>query len=169
MRQLLAALAVVVCGALTAGAADDEKYASKDGKYTIQFPAGTKVKTSTSKAGDIDMYTALAESGADKAYMVMYMDLPAAVKDIPAKTILDGGQKGALDNSGGKLESAKDITFGKNKLPGREVVIVKDDNKIKCRIILADTRAYVVLVGGPKDFALTKDGTKFLDSFEITK
>jgi hypothetical protein len=34
---------------------------------------------------------------------------------------------------------------------------------------MAEARVYVIAVGGMKDFATSKDGTKFLDSFTITK
>jgi hypothetical protein len=167
MRQILTAL-VVLAGAAFTCAADDEKYKSKDGKFEIQFPAGTKVEKDTKKTGGIDMNFAIGKDG-EKAFIAMYMDLPAAAKDVPAKTILDGAEKGSVSQSGGKVDSSKDIEFGKNKYPGREFVADKDGNKTKTRVIIVETRVYVIAVGGPKDFATTKDGTKFLDSFEITK
>ena len=169
MRHILTALALMVCAALTASAADDDKYKSKEGKFTIQFPAKSKVTTDTKEAGgDVNMNFAIVEAGGN-AFIAMYMDLPAAARDIPAKTILDGAEKGSVAQSGGKIASSKEITFGKSKFPGREVVVDKEGNKVKTRIILAGTRMYVIAVGGMKDFATTKEGTKFLDSFEITK
>jgi hypothetical protein len=167
MRQILTALVILAGVALTASAAD-EKYKSKEGKFEIQFPADKKVETETKKASGLDMYMATVKDG-DKAFIAMYMDFPAAAKDIPAKTILDGAEKGSVSQSGGKLEKSKDIEFGKNKYPGRELLVEKDGNKIRTLIILAETRMYVIAVGGPKDFATTKDASKFLDSFEITK
>lgn len=167
MRQILTALVVLAGATLTASAAD-EKYKSKEGKFEIQFPAGAKVESDTKKTGGIDMIFAIVKDG-DKAFVTMYMDLPAAAKDIPAKTILDSAEKGSVSQSGGKVESSKDIEFGKNKYPGREFITDKDGNKVKNRIIIVETRIYVIAVGGPKDFATMKDGTKFLDSFEITK
>jgi hypothetical protein len=153
--------------ALTASAADD-KYTSKEGKFKIQFPEGAKVEKETKKAGNVDMYLTMVKDG-DKAYITIYMDLPAAAKDVAAKMILDSAEKGSVQQSGGKVESSKDIEFGKEKYPGREFVVDKDGVKVRNRAILVETRLYLVLVGGPKDFATTKDAGKFLDSFELTK
>lgn len=168
MRQVLVALALLLGAALTASAAD-EKFVSKDGKFKIQFPDGGKVeKDKKSAGGGIDMIFAIVKDG-EKAYVAMYMDLPEAAKDIPAKMILDGAEKGSVQQSGGKIESSKDIEFGKEKYPGRDFVADKDGNKIKTRVVIVGTRVYVIAVGGPKDFATSKEGTKFLESFEITK
>jgi hypothetical protein len=170
MRNVLTALLIAACAALTAGAADDEKYTSKDGRFKVQFPAGAKVKTKTMKAGALEMNFVMVEES-DRAFAVMYMDMPEEAKKAPAKGLLEGAEKGAVAQSGGKLESAKDIEFGKNKYPGREVVVDKDGNKTRTFLILADLRLYVVAAGGKKDFATDKeqDGAKFLASFEITK
>lgn len=168
MRAILATT-IFAAISLTAAAADDEKYKSKDGKFTVAFPAGAKVKTETKKAGGgIDMKMTTVEA-ADKAYVVMYMDLPDAAKNVEPKMILDGAEKGSVSQSGGKLDSSKDIEFGKGKLPGREILVDKDGNKIKTWVIIDGVRIYVVAVGGPKEFATGKDGTAFLKSFEITK
>ena len=170
MRIGATALAVVVCWALTAGAADDEKYTSKEGKFTIQFPKGAKVKTETKKSADgNELHMTATAEGKEKLYMVMYGDLPETVKNVPPKTFFDAAEKGGVERSKGKLVSSKDIEFGKNKLPGREFVVEKDGNKIRSRTVLVDTRLYTVIVGGAKDFATTKEATSFLDSFEITK
>src|SRR5262245_10271227 len=167
MRPVLA-LVLFVGVTVCVQAADDEKYTSKEGKFAIQFPAGSKVKTATQKAGGISLNLASVESDG-KTYVTMYTELPEAATKLPPKTLLDAMEKGAVDKSGAKLDSSKDITFGKDKLPGRESVMDKDGNKITARLILADMRVYMVMVGGPKDFATSKDATKFLDSFEITK
>src|SRR5262245_22674769 len=99
----------------------------------------------------------------------MYAELPAAAKNVPAKAILDGAEAGAAAKGKGKLLSTKEITLGKDKHPGRELLLEKDMNKIKTRIILAHNRIYTVIVGGKGDFATGKDADKFLDSFELTE
>ena len=169
MRTVLTALAVVTCAALTAGAADDEKYTSKDGKFAVQFPKGAKVTTETQKNGGLDMKVAKVADGADKKFIVMYVDLPDAAKNAPAKTLLDAIEAGMVKTSGGKLDGSKDFESGKGKYPGRELLVDKDGAKTKARLVLVETRAYIVIVGGPKEFATEKDATAFLDSFEVTK
>lgn len=169
MRRVLTAAVLVAGAALTAGAADDEKYTSKDGKFAVAFPAGAKVKLDKKAAGGgLDMKLFTVESK-DKAFIVMYMDLPPAAKDVPAKQILDGAEAGSLKQSGSKLVESKDIAFGKAKHPGREILADKGGNKIRTQVIVAEARIYVVAVGGPKDFATGKEGSAFLKSFEITK
>ncbi|HEY1188010.1 MAG TPA: hypothetical protein VGE74_10150 [Gemmata sp.] len=167
MRHVLAALTVVTLGALTATAAD-EKYASKEGKYTVQFPAGGKVKNETKAAGTAKMEFAATEVNG-KGFMVMYMELPKGAQNLPAKTLLDAGETGGVDQSGGKLVSKKDIEFGNDKLPGREFVVEKDGNQANSRIVVTKSRLYVVTVAGPKDFATSKEAVAFLDSFQLTK
>jgi hypothetical protein len=99
----------------------------------------------------------------------MYMDLPEKAKSIPAKIILDGAENGQTKLDGVKLDSSKDLEFGKNKFPCRETVVDQNGNKTKSRVILAETRLYTLVVGGPKDFATSKEAAAFIDSFEITK
>src|SRR5436309_1841916 len=114
MRAALAAVVVVACAALAAGA-DDEKYTSRDGKVAVAFPANSKVKTETKEDGSgVKMYVAAVEDK-NRAYAVMYFDAPDAAKNVPAKDLLDGAVKGAVRESKGKLVESKDITFGKKK------------------------------------------------------
>ena len=167
MQKVFATLAVTALVALAAPAAD-EKYASKDGKYTVQFPGGTRVKSETKSAGSTTMQIASVETNG-RGYIVMYMDLPDAVKNVPPKTLLDAGEKGGVDNSQGKLVKSKDFAFGKDKLPGREFLVEKEADMANNRIVISGTRLYVITVAGPKDFATSKEATAFLDSFAITK
>lgn len=169
MRHILTISALLLGWGVTASsAADKDKYQSAAGKFAIQFPAGEKIFTDTKKAGgNIDMHFAVVEKDG-QTYIAMYMDLPKEAKDVPPKVILDGAEKGAVDQSGGRVESSKDIEFGKNKLPGREFVTDKDGAKVKTRVIIHQTRVYMLAVGGSQEF-LTQEGTKFLDSFEITE
>jgi hypothetical protein len=168
MRHIVTALVVAAFVVPTVGAADDEKYVSKEGKYAIQFPADAKVETGKQKANRVDVFFARVV-GKDSVYAAMYSDLTDDDKNTPAKKILDEAVGGMLERSNGKAKKLKDIEFGPDKHPGREVLMEYDGNTMKARIILVGMRVYVAVVTGPKDFATTKDATKFLDSFEITK
>lgn len=160
--------AVAVLAAVSAAAADDKKYESKDGKFAIAFPAGKEVKTQTQEQGGVKLQIAGVEEK-DKARMVMFFDLPAQAKDAPVKTLMDAMQKGALDKSGGKLVKATETTFGAGKLPARDLMMEKDGNKIRTLLVLDGVRVYMVLVGGPKDFATEKEAAAFVESFELKK
>jgi hypothetical protein len=168
MRLMIAAVGVLFAAGLVA--ADDKKYTSKEGKFAVLFPTDLKVKTDKKEQGGLTLITTGAEDkDAGTAHMVIYTELPPAIKNVPAKTVLDGAAKGAADKSGGKTLETKEIEFGPNKLPGRDLTLDKDGNKVRIKLILAETKLYIVLVGGKKDFATSKEATNFLDSFELTK
>ena len=165
MRAAIGVVAVLAgCGLAVAA---DGKYESKDGKFKVAFPKDAKVKTVDQTAGatKINMFVA---DGGDKAHLVMVMSLPDEVKTVPAKTLLDKVEKGPAQK-GGKLISTRDMTFGPDKLPAREVQIEKDGKNNRLWIIIAGTRLYMVSVAGKGDYATTKEATAFLESFEITK
>ncbi len=172
MRFTGAAVAAVLTFGLvgTAQDATGGKYVSKEGGFSVQFPAGADVTTKSQDApGGMKMIITRAE-GEKKAFTVMYMALPdGIVKAAGAKVILDGAVNGVVRQGGGRQVSAKDLTFGKEKHPGREVVVDKDGNLVRTRIIVADPKIYGLLVDGPEEFASSKEATAFLDSFEIAK
>jgi hypothetical protein len=166
MRSTIAA-SVFVLFAAGVTAQDTKKYESKDGKYSVAFP-GTP-KDDTKKAGGIDLNIAMVQKGLG-GFAVIYSDLPAeAVKAAKAKDLLDGGQKGLVDNFKAKVTSSKDVEFGKQKYPAREIVGEKDAINLRITIILAENRLYQVFVVGPKDLTTGKEADEFFKSFEIKK
>jgi hypothetical protein len=168
MRATAGLLAVLLgCGP---AAAADEKYASKEGKFKVAFPKDAKVTTKKQDAGNnMSLNLFVAEQGGDRAFAVMYMVLPEMAKDVPAKTIMDGGMKGMVTKGGGKVAKQKDMTFGKDKLPAREVVVEKPTGKQRVWMIVDGQYVYILIAGGKEDFATGKEATAFLESFEITK
>lgn len=171
LRLLMCGVLVVCAGGLVRAQDDDDepmKYKSKEGKFAVAFPAGSKPKVQTQDASGIEVKIYMVDKG-DKAYAVMTMLLPEGAEDLPPKTLLDGGQKGAVEKSGAKLLKAKDMSFGPKKLPAREVLVEKDGNQLRAYLIIDGRRVYMVLIGGPDDFASGKEATAFLKSFEITK
>lgn len=168
--KIAAAAALMACGLVgTAQDAKDGKFVSKDGGYTIQFPAGAEVKTKTQDApGGLLMVMATAEQD-KKSHVAMYMALPpGAVKIVGANKILDGAVNGALDKSGGTEVSQKDFAFGKDKHPARELVIEKDGMIVRTHVIVADPKVFVLVVGGPGEYGNSKAAKAFLKSFELT-
>jgi hypothetical protein len=167
--HLLTAMFVLFAAALATGQDDKkpEKYVSKDGNYSVGFPA--KPTTTSNKAGGVDLHIAIVEKGMG-GFAVIHSDLPAeAVKAAKPKDLLDGGQKGLIDNFKAKISSTKDFEFGKQKYPARELVGAKDATNLRIQIILADNRLYQVFVVGPKDMVTSTDADAFFKSFEITK
>ena len=168
-RAVLAAVILILSG-LTAGAEDGKKFTPKDGSYTVAFPAGSKVKTQEQEAGTgVVVSLSMVVDAKDRVYGVMHLALPESARGVPSKTLLDAGQNGALQKCGGNLLKSEDITFGMEKHPGRDLLVEKDGSKLRAKLIVVPPRVFIVLVGGPKEYATSKEATGFLDSFEIAK
>lgn len=169
---VLGAAAVFFAGA--AGAQPGEMYASPEGKYTVKFPGKPKVappQTTKSAIGDLRVNVATYATADANVYMVSYTDFPAAaVKAENHKTLFDGVQDG-VKGSKGELVSEKELTFGPDKLPARELIVDKDKGKqrVRLRVVLRDNRLYQVAVIGTAEFVSGKDATAFIDSLDLTK
>src|SRR4051812_47665372 len=98
MRAAIGVLAVLA-GWWTAAAAD-EKYESKEGKFKVAIPKGVKVVTSQEDGGNGQKLNAFKAEHGEKLYMMTYFDRPGALKDVPAKELLDALQKGFVQMSG---------------------------------------------------------------------
>src|SRR5438309_12030397 len=119
MRATVGVLAVLAgCGL---AAAADEKYASKEATFKVAFPKGAKVAATQSDVGGLKQHK-FEVKDADKEYVVVYLVLPESAKNVTPKALFDGGEKGGVRQSGGKLVTSKDLTAGPDKLPAREVV-----------------------------------------------
>jgi hypothetical protein len=165
MRWVLAAVLVSLSVGLTGAA--DEKYSSKEGRYAVAFPA--KPALTNSKAGQIDLNIAIVDQGGS-GFAVIFSDLPAeAVKVAKPKDLLDGGEKGLINNFKAKVSQSMDFEFGKDKWPAREIMAEKDNLQLRLTIILADNRLYQVFVVGSKDVVTGQAADAFFKSFEITK
>ncbi len=168
MRKILA-VAVLALFASGLVAQDAKKYESKDGKFSVKFPA--EPKTNTSKAKDIDLVVTIVEKGKG-GFAVIYSDMPAdVVKGAQAQKLLQGGETGLVEQFKAKVSSSKETTFGPKKYPAREIVAEKDENHLRILLVLADNRLYQVFVVRPKDMVGKddKEVDDFFASFEINK
>ena len=161
MRLLLTSAVLVVFVADTS--ADEPKpYTSKTGKFTATFPDGKEPKKSERDLGNVIQYGFQVETK-HRAYDVTYFDLPAAVE---SKKLFDLSEKGAVGKN--KLLASREITFGKDKLPAREILIKTDTILLRMVMILNDQRLYLLTVGGPDDFTTSKEAFAFFESFSLT-
>jgi hypothetical protein len=170
MRCILAVGLVMAITSL--GAATDEKYTSKDGKFAVAFPKGAKVKTDEKQIGELTMKLTMKLTMIDSdgvLYGVVYIDVAKDETGKGAKVLFDAIEQGLVRSSGAKVTSSKEIEFGPDKYPGRDVLSEKDGQIGRLRVVFAGERVYVVMLRGPDDFAKSKAGSAFIDSFEITK
>lgn len=168
MRRVVIASVVIALVAHTARAEDGKKFVSKEGKYAIAFPTGTKLDTQARQlARGVTLHTVYCQSAAG-LFAAMHVDLPEVMADLPVKKLLDSGVNGLVQRGGNVLKE-KDFEFGMNKFPARDLLVEKDGKKVRVLVVLAGLRLYTLGAAGSKDFATGKDATSFFDSFEITK
>jgi hypothetical protein len=148
-------------------------YESKAGKYKVVFPEMPMTSSKKTDDGELNVASVAFKGG---GFLVMYTDLNAdKLKETKPKDILAGGEKGLVENFKPKITSTKEIEFGKQKFPARQIAgeayLAEEGISINLRLtlILADNRLYQVFVFGPKDLPKGKEADKFFESFEITK
>jgi hypothetical protein len=168
-RSLLAPVLLVTLSGLCLAQKQTEPYSPRDANFSVRFPEAPKETNNTAKSpiGDLKVVTATLATTDGNVYMASYTDFPTGtVKDDTRKTLFEGVREG-LKGKEGKVLTETDIEVGKEKLPARELELEKGKQRVRIRIILGADRIYqVALIGTP---AFVKDGTKFLESFELTK
>jgi hypothetical protein len=168
MSARLVALSVAL--ALTATASAEEKpwkeFTSKEAGFTVLFPGKPK-QSKQEAAGTTVLQYSVELDGV--AYMAAFAELPAKVTEI--KPVLDGARDGAVRNTKGKLVKESEITLGKDKHPGREILVeVADNNFLRQRFYIVNgNQMPQVVVVGKKEAVTGKDADRFLDSFKLDK
>jgi hypothetical protein len=157
----------------TLSAQDEKKYESKAGRFKVTFPSTPAITSKKVDDGELNIASVAMSGG---GFLVIYTDLSAEkLKETKPKELLVSGEKGLVESFKAKIISSKDIEFGKQKFPARQITaeafIPEEAISINLRmtIILADNRLYQVFVFGPKDLPKGKDADAFFDSFEVTK
>lgn len=169
--SLLLAVLALIAGPLAAH--DDKKYESKAGKYMVVFPGAPMVESKKTDEGELNI-ASVAEKGG--GFLVIYTDFPAdKLKETKPKDLLASGEKGLVDSFKARVATSKDIEFGKEKYPARQITataFIPDEAvtvNLRLTLILANNRLYQVFVFGPKELPTSPEANKFFESFEITK
>ncbi len=148
-----------------------QKHASKDGGFKVDLPAkpqpnianvtGLKLEKDTRAEGAVLLKRA-------EKFVVIYRDIKST--KVRAKT-----DEQELAESVEKLQTVmKAEQGGKNEpiavggFPGREIEFQAETGWHAARVIVADTRLYIVLVGGGMAQKDDPRVRQFFDSFEIT-
>lgn len=164
--------AFVLATAALAAQPAAEPYVSPEGRFAVRFPGAPKVVPQTTKSviGDLKVTVATYATADANVYMVSFTDFPvAATKAENHKSLFDGVREAVKGK--GEVVTEKDLEFGPDKLPGREVIVDRDKGKqrIKFRAVLRDNRLYQVAIIGTADFVSSKDATAFFESLDLTK
>ena len=148
-------------------ASEFRPYASPDGLFRVNFPGEPRAR-------QLEAVPAQAKSGME-IYSVDRPKRTYAVtcahyteKRNPAEelqNLVDGNVRAAIE---GKLLESKDVTL--KGRPGKDVTISLDDEMVRrARFFVGETDIYQVVCDLPKNDADGKNGTAFVESFEILK
>jgi len=172
MRWRSIMVCVVLFGA-TLAAKDEKKFESKAGRYKVTFPGLPEISSKKVDDGEMNIASVAKDGG---GFLVIYTDLSSdKLKEAKPKELLASGEKALVDNFKAKINLSKDIEFGKQKFPARQITgeaFIPDEAiniNLRMTIILADNRLYQVFVFGPKELPKGKEADAFFETFEITK
>ncbi len=149
-----------------------QKHESARGGFKVDLPAAPR-NDMDKIAGEKPDPNAPMEGtilfGRFEEYAIVYRDIPAhELRFTTDKHLLDEAVKGMKES--GEVQSVlrqKDITVG--GYPAREVEFsAKGGGWFASRIIIADSRVYVIIAGGRFAKPGNENARRFLDSFEIT-
>jgi hypothetical protein len=144
---------------------------NEDG-FTLSMPGTPSKDDSTvpSAAGPLALRMYTLSKGYE-GYITGYTEYPDTVfKASEPEEMLDGAQRGAIQNVQGEVTSQRKITIDGN--PGREIIGTSPSRNIgfTARVFLAKPRMYMlVYTQYDKSKPISADGKRFLDSFQLTK
>ena len=170
MRMLCAQMAVLVAvlaGVVAAHGQQMQPYTSNEGRFAVQFPAGTVKQDTQSiplQGSDSSMlYEFWVESDdGNVSYLVMYNDYPPAYANDGADAVLARTRDGAV--KGKTLLS--DMAISLNGVPGREFTAKDDTWNFTVRQFLSGKRLYQLIIVSKPDHPATQT-SDFLNSFSI--
>jgi hypothetical protein len=146
-------------------------HASKEGGYAVEFPAAPRIDPSIRPLKQDQSWkiegTRIIGKGED--YAVLYKDIePSKKRRNNDNAIIDQ----VVRELEGTLEIKKiglDVPFEILGFPGREVKLrVGDGGTYVVRIIVADNRLYILVVGSRMNQPQEENVQRFLNSFTIT-
>ena len=125
MHSLIAGF--VFLGLAGAVSAEDGKFVSKEGMYTVTFPG--KPTTRTEKVDNVNLTIVVLEKG-DNDLLVVHSDLATGCKDAKPKDILDTAEKPALPRaSKRRSRSRRTSSLGTQKFLGSRDLTGRRDSQ----------------------------------------
>lgn len=144
-------------------------HVAKEGGFVIAFPGTPAEAKQKIKSGgqDIDVRLLVLDA-MEGTFVVGYSEAPGGGKIGDEEKRLDHARDGAVQSSGGKLQSEKRIAF--DGYSGRELLIVTDNaNTLRIRIFAVRNKLFQVMTVGSRLFTASREATTFLDSFKLAK
>jgi hypothetical protein len=149
----------------TPAAVVDTLFTAPDGSFQIAFP-GVPTVTRTSanpRIAKVSGAMYLVDQG-DRAYMVVFSRF--SKKRTDAKKELDAGRDNTIRSLNAKLIRENDIAV--EGYPGRDLVLdMGDGSAQRVRYFVTDYDLYQIILGVPKDEALTDNAERYISSFHL--
>lgn len=145
---------------------------SEAGGYTVDLPADPRddMAQFAAKHGPVQpgvKYDGTILIGRLEEYSIVYADIAPKVRRTNTdEEILDSAVEGMKNAKPGPVvRASKAVTV--SGFPGRELELQVDGQKLLARVVVADTRLYTIVAGGP----LARRGEdrlrRFVDSFKL--
>jgi hypothetical protein len=132
-------------------------------------PERRKIRTKSASGVELEQHSFVVGIKTT-AYLISYQD-DANLVNAGARVIaraLDNARDVTVAILKGKLKAEKSIKFA--GYPGREIQIETPKLGIyRARVYVVGKRLYQVVVLGPEKFALSRESSRYLDSFKLTK
>ena len=143
-----------------------QTFTSIEGKFTAVMPGKPKMQIQDvdSPSGKLKTHLGFVIVSLDLVYMISYVDLPASVAQEYPQVVLKRSRDGVLSKLNGKLITDSEIQLGKEKIPGRAILLEFPKGSYRTRLFLVDARLYQVVAIGSRKAVTSPDADKYLKS-----
>jgi hypothetical protein len=145
-------------------------FTSKEGKFSVALPDAPKEDKKKVRVGDHDVDHHIFTVGQkDRAQLITYIDYPKETIGTDRDKFLAERLERNIARLKGKVVSEEKVVVGKQKFPGREIMVVVPEKKqvYRARLVLAGTRLYQVVALGPDEFIRSKPVDEYFRSFTV--
>jgi len=151
----------LIIAALALAASGASAFESKQGGFSVAFPAEPKIEDKTTARGT-ERWHVLIKDG--YSYIVVYYEPTDKLKAVPVKQLLDAEERGLLKE--GTIVRKQDFTLAGN--PAREIESKTTDGIfIVSRVIVTGQRVYELLTV-TRASSPTPQQKAFMASFALT-
>ncbi len=147
-----------------------KSFTSKEGAFEVLLPGVPTEEKKTLQLGsgptDLNLFV-VERKQEETAYIVAYCEFPeSALQGATPEQRLDSARNLALSRGRTKLVAQKKIKLGTH--PGRELRFeTEGKGQVRQRMFAVKDKLYQVMVAGPKEAVVSKEATRFLESFKL--
>ncbi len=146
-----------------------EKFESKTGNYSVNFPG--EAKTGVKKVGTAELNVASYQSD-NNGMLVIHTDVNSKdLKEVALSKLLEGGEQSFAENMKADSYDSKELNLksGERKYLAREFYIKKGKGFFRVRLFAIENRLYQMVVFGDEKYVDGKESEEFFKSFQLVK